>query len=118
MDPEETSMERITLAVLFGNPDPGFFATAAFALNDTRKKNLSKRASSPFCDFFSLGAGATPAEGSVKPTAGFTLDYVPRYKERWDNYEMTNLKDKVQIVTGRRHVRRKGMQSCYAKDGQ
>ena len=29
-------------------------------------------ASSPFRDFLSLGAGVTPAEGSVKPTAGFT----------------------------------------------
>ena len=34
-------------------------------------------ASSPFCDFFSLGAGVTPAEGSVKPTAGFTFNQVP-----------------------------------------
>jgi hypothetical protein len=33
-------------------------------------------ASSPFCDFFSLGAGVTPAEGNVKPTAGFTFNYV------------------------------------------
>src|SRR5271154_6939185 len=31
-------------------------------------------ASSPFCDFFSLGAGVTPAQGSVKPTVGFTLN--------------------------------------------
>src|SRR5258708_28537412 len=29
--------------------------------------------SSTFRDFFSLGAGVTPAEGSVKPTAGFTF---------------------------------------------
>jgi hypothetical protein len=33
-------------------------------------------ASAPFCDFLSLGAGVTPAEGSVKPTAGFTLNKV------------------------------------------
>jgi len=33
-------------------------------------------ASSPFCDFMLLGAGVTPAEGSVKPTAGFTLNQV------------------------------------------
>jgi len=33
-------------------------------------------ASSPFCDFLSLGAGVTPAEGSVKPTAGFTFNKV------------------------------------------
>ena len=26
--------------------------------------------------FFSLGAGLSPADGSVKPTAGFTLDQV------------------------------------------
>jgi hypothetical protein len=40
----------------------------------TREKEpQSKRASSPFCDFFSLGAGVTPAEGSMKPTAGFIL---------------------------------------------
>ncbi len=29
--------------------------------------------SSTFRDFLTLGAGVTPAEGSVKPTAGFTL---------------------------------------------
>jgi len=41
----------------------------------TQKKNLrAKRASSPFCDFLTLGAGVTPAEGSVKPTAGFTFN--------------------------------------------
>ncbi len=34
------------------------------------KKPESERASSTFRDFFSLGAGVTPAEGSVKPTAG------------------------------------------------
>jgi hypothetical protein len=28
-------------------------------------------ASSPFCDFLSPGAGVTPVEGSMKPTAGF-----------------------------------------------
>jgi hypothetical protein len=43
----------------------------------TGKKNLrAKKASSPFCDFFSLGAGVTPAQGSVKPTAGFTSNKV------------------------------------------
>src|ERR1700686_3880094 len=30
--------------------------------------------SSIFRDFFSPGAGVTPAEGSVKPTAGFTFN--------------------------------------------
>jgi hypothetical protein len=40
------------------------------------KEPESKMASSPFCDFLSLGAGVTPAEGSVKPTAGFTLNRV------------------------------------------
>ena len=43
------------------------------------KEPQSKRASSPFCDYyfhFSLGAGVTPAQGSVKPTAGFTFDKV------------------------------------------
>jgi hypothetical protein len=34
-------------------------------------------ASSTFRDFFSLGAGVTPAEGSVKPTVGFTYDVAP-----------------------------------------
>jgi hypothetical protein len=29
--------------------------------------------SSTFRDFLTLGAGVTPAQGSVKPTAGFTL---------------------------------------------
>jgi hypothetical protein len=59
--------------------DPG---SLDFARDDTRRrmtqeKNLrAKRASSPFCDFFSLGAGVTPAEGSVKPTVGFTLNQV------------------------------------------
>jgi len=32
--------------------------------------------SSTFRDFLLLGAGVTPAEGSVKPTAGFTLNYM------------------------------------------
>jgi hypothetical protein len=36
----------------------------------------SEMSSSTFRDFFSLGAGVTPAEGSVKPTAGFTLNKV------------------------------------------
>jgi hypothetical protein len=30
-------------------------------------------ASSTFRDFFSLGAGVTPAQGSLKPTVGFIL---------------------------------------------
>jgi hypothetical protein len=43
----------------------------------TREKEAeSKMASSTFRDFFPLGAGVTPAEGSVKPTAGFTFDKV------------------------------------------
>jgi hypothetical protein len=46
-------------------------------LNDKEKEPASKKASSPFCDFFLLGAGVTPAEGSVKPTAGFTFNQVP-----------------------------------------
>ena len=33
-------------------------------------------ASSTFRDFLLLGAGVTPAEGSVKPTAGFTFNQV------------------------------------------
>src|SRR3984957_19575183 len=40
------------------------------------KEPESKMASSPFCDFLILGAGVTPAEGSVKPTAGFTFNQV------------------------------------------
>src|ERR1700733_891931 len=36
----------------------------------------SEMASSPFCDFLSLGAGVTRAQGSVKPTAGFTFNKV------------------------------------------
>jgi hypothetical protein len=40
------------------------------------KESESERASSPFCDFFSLGAGVIPAEGSVKPTAGLTFSKV------------------------------------------
>jgi len=30
--------------------------------------------SATFCDFFSLGAGVTPVQGSVKPTVGFTFN--------------------------------------------
>jgi hypothetical protein len=37
----------------------------------------SEMAASTFRDFLSLGAGVTPAEGSVKPIAGFTFDEVP-----------------------------------------
>ena len=36
----------------------------------------SEMSSSTFRDFFSLSAGLSPAEGSVKPTAGFTLNKV------------------------------------------
>src|SRR5579862_8551180 len=42
----------------------------------------SEMSSSTFRDFLSLGAGVTPAEGSVKPTAGFTLDEVYVYPLR------------------------------------
>ncbi len=51
--------------------DPGFFASLRMT---QEKEPESKRASSPFCDFFSPGAGVTPAEGNVKPTVGFTFD--------------------------------------------
>jgi hypothetical protein len=44
---------------------------------DKKKEPESERLSSTFRDFLSLGAGVTPAEGSVKPTAGFTLNRVP-----------------------------------------
>ena len=40
---------------------------------------LSEMASSTFRDFLPLGAGVTPAEGSVKPTAGFTYNGVPSF---------------------------------------
>jgi hypothetical protein len=36
----------------------------------------SERSSSTFRDFLTLGAGLSPAEGSVKPTAGFTFNQV------------------------------------------
>src|SRR5579862_3321269 len=42
----------------------------------------SEMSSSTFRDFLSLGAGVTPAEGSVKPTAGFTSDEVYVYPLR------------------------------------
>jgi hypothetical protein len=45
-----------------------------FALNDTRTEPESERSSSTFRDFFSLGAGVTPAQGSLKPTVGFILN--------------------------------------------
>jgi hypothetical protein len=38
-----------------------------------KKKNLRAKWR-PHHFAISLGAGVTPAEGSVKPTAGFTLD--------------------------------------------
>jgi hypothetical protein len=50
--------------------EPGFFATAAFALNDTKKVLTGTKSRILFLP----GAGVTPAEGSVKPTAGFTFD--------------------------------------------
>ena len=41
---------------------------------DTETEPVSEMASSTLRDFFPLGAGVTPAEGSVKPTAGFTYN--------------------------------------------
>ena len=41
-----------------------------------RKRTSEQKGVPPFCDFLSLGAGVTPAEGSVKPTAGFTFNRV------------------------------------------
>jgi hypothetical protein len=43
----------------------------AFSQNPEPESEMS---SSTFRDFFQLGAGVTPAEGSVKPTAGFTYN--------------------------------------------
>jgi hypothetical protein len=57
-------------------PSASLGMTQKTALNDARKEPQSKRASSPFCDFFSPGAGVTPAQGSLKPTAGFKLNKV------------------------------------------
>jgi hypothetical protein len=37
----------------------------------------SEMSSSTFRDFFSPGAGVTPVQGSVKPTAGFTYNTFP-----------------------------------------
>src|SRR5258708_5979595 len=42
---------------------------------------MKKKKTIPSSVIFSLGAGVTPAQGSVKPTSGFTFDYVPRYNE-------------------------------------
>jgi hypothetical protein len=42
--------------------------TQKTGLNEQEKEPESGMASSPFFDFRSLGAGVTPAEGSVKPT--------------------------------------------------
>src|ERR1700683_5646849 len=58
-----------------------------FALNDTKKRTTQEKepgakwrprhfAISTF--HFSLGAGVTPAEGSLKPIAGFTFNLVDR----------------------------------------
>ncbi len=33
-------------------------------------------ASAPFCDFFSLGAGVTPAQGGAEPTVGSAFNKV------------------------------------------
>jgi hypothetical protein len=47
-----------------------------FALNDTRTELESKNGVLAILRLV-LGAGVTPAEGSVKPIAGFTFDKVP-----------------------------------------
>ena len=46
-------------------------------------------ASSPFCYFLTLGAGVTPAEGSMKPTAGFILI---KFRVRCSGYAFAFLK--------------------------
>jgi hypothetical protein len=40
--------------------------------------------SSAFRDFFSLGAGVTPAQGSTKPTVGFVTIKFPSYLNATD----------------------------------
>jgi len=49
-----------------GRQDPGFFATVAFALNDTRHWVQSLSWAEP--------KEVTPAEGGVEPIAGFTFN--------------------------------------------
>src|SRR5579862_4051043 len=41
-----------------------------------RKEPSSKMTSSPFCDFRSLGAGVTPAQGGAEPTVGSAFNQV------------------------------------------
>src|ERR1700729_2335544 len=78
--------------------DPGFFASLK---NDTRKQHTkseqarsspvfppepeSEMSSSTFRDFLPLGAGVTPAEGSVKPTAGFHIQSNSLQNDRGSN---------------------------------
>jgi len=45
-------------------------------LNDTGKRTSEQKGVLAILRLV-LGAGLSPAEGSVKPTAGFTLDKVP-----------------------------------------
>src|SRR5208283_5255095 len=51
---------------------------APLRLGRLRPKNLLTGTKSRIFLFLSLGAGVTPAEGSVKPTAGFTFNRVYR----------------------------------------
>jgi hypothetical protein len=54
-----------------GKKEPGFFASL---WNDTTMDPQSEMSFSTFRDFLTLGAGLSPAEGSLKPIAGFIFN--------------------------------------------
>jgi hypothetical protein len=66
---------RITVALSISNPKAAPAQSRSMPANLTPNLFPNWKGTRLFFSF-SLGAGVTPAEGSVKPTEGFTLDQV------------------------------------------
>jgi hypothetical protein len=73
--PEIRSLTRHARTRVGLSPQTGEAIQEGFTRSEERlfTQPLSNRDESPASFFLILGAGVTPAQGSVKPTVGFTL---------------------------------------------